>query len=91
MNSGVAGGNNSCNHFKKGRNGQTLKGTWRLEILRSCKKQIPSGMIGTCVDSWKHIVMRLTMPFPPSPFACSLDSDIYYIYIYICIYIYIYI
>ena len=58
MNSGVAGGKNYCNHFKKGRNGQTFKETWRLEILWSCKKQTPSGMIGRCLESCKRIVMK---------------------------------
>ena len=53
MNSDVAGGKNSCNHFKKGRIGQTLKGTWRLEILWSCKKQTPLEMIGRCTESLK--------------------------------------
>ena len=37
INFGVTKETNSCNLFKKRRNGQTLKGIWRLETLRSCK------------------------------------------------------
>ena len=57
MNSGVAGGKNSFNYFKKGRNGQTLKGTSRLETSWSSEKQTPAGMFGRFVESCKCIVM----------------------------------
>ena len=37
INFGVTKETNSCNLFKKRRNGQTLKGIWRLDTLWSCK------------------------------------------------------
>ena len=43
------------------RNGQTPNGTWNLEILWSYKKQIPSGMIGRYVESWKGFVQSVRL------------------------------
>ena len=63
-NSGVTGGKKSCNDFKKRRNGQTLKRTWRLEsgvivILQSLTLKIGSVAITLWIDQYQRLCYNL--------------------------------